>query len=137
MAYISNLTDMEWELIADFMAEAPRGRPRTYAGRALVNAIRYVARAGCSWRMLPVDFPPWPTVFHPYQRWTKLGLWADIATALLPLTRRQAGRDEAPKSSSSTPGPRGPPAAVTTWASTATRRSMAGSTSSQWTLRAC
>jgi putative transposase len=87
---------MEWKLIADFMPEARRGRPRTYAGRTLVNAIRYVARSGCSWRMLPADFPLWSSVFHHYQRWTKLGLWADIASALLPLTRVQAERDEAP-----------------------------------------
>jgi len=62
-AYLSDLSDAEWELIQPlFPPLATRGRPRRHSMRAILNAIFYVVRAGCTWRLLPRDLPPWKTV---------------------------------------------------------------------------
>src|SRR5215469_13971913 len=61
--YASNLSDAEWALIEPFMpAGKPLGRPRETDLRAVLDAILYIARSGCQWRMLPKDFPPFTTV---------------------------------------------------------------------------
>ena len=44
-------------------AAKPGGRPRTVDVREVLNAIAYLLRTGCAWRLLPHDFPPWPTVY--------------------------------------------------------------------------
>ena len=64
--YPSDLDDKEWQLL-----EKPGGRPVKYPRREIVNAIRYVLRTGCSWRMLPHDLPPWRIVFHYFRTWRK------------------------------------------------------------------
>src|SRR3974377_1610902 len=61
--YASDLTDGEWALIESHMPAAKRlGRPRETELRAVLDAILYIARTGCQWRMLPKDFPPFTTV---------------------------------------------------------------------------
>ncbi len=61
--YPSDVTDAQWTLIEPLLA-APNldGRPEKHPRRELVNAILYVLRTGCAWRMLPRDLPPWQTV---------------------------------------------------------------------------
>ena len=62
--YPTDLTDEEWSRIAPLLPQPGRtGRPRRLDLREILNAIRYLARTGCGWRMLPKDFPPWPTVY--------------------------------------------------------------------------
>ena len=62
--YPSDLTDAEWERIAPLMPEpGRRGRPREVEFREVVNAVRYLVRSGCGWRMLPVHFGHWRTVY--------------------------------------------------------------------------
>lgn len=61
MSYPSDVTDAEWDEIKDFFIPAHPGRPPKHDRRALYNAIRYVQRTGCQWRLLPTDFPPWPS----------------------------------------------------------------------------
>jgi putative transposase len=67
-SYPTDLTDAEWQQIARYLPErkSPRGRRRVHAYREIVNAIFYVLRSGCSWRMLPHDLPPWQTVYHSF-----------------------------------------------------------------------
>jgi Putative transposase of IS4/5 family (DUF4096) len=61
--YAGDLTDAEWALIEPYMpAVKPLGRPRETDLRAVLDAILYIARTGCQWRMLPKDFPPFITV---------------------------------------------------------------------------
>ena len=61
--YQTDLTDKEWRLIEPHLPAAHKtGRPRTWPVREIVNAIFYVPRGGIAWRLLPSDFPPWPTV---------------------------------------------------------------------------
>lgn len=61
--YLTNLTDAEWQLLEPLCPPAHRGRPRSHALRAIVNAVLYVLRAGGAWRRLPADWPPWPSVY--------------------------------------------------------------------------
>ena len=63
-AYPSRLSETQWAtLAAYFAADSQFGRPRETNLRAVVEAILYVLRAGCPWRMLPSDLPPWQTVY--------------------------------------------------------------------------
>ena len=66
------MTDAEWALIAPLLPPArPGGRPRTTALREVLDAILYLARSGCQWRMLPKDFPPLTTVQGYFYDWRK------------------------------------------------------------------
>jgi transposase len=68
-AYPTDLTDRRWAAIADLVPDVlPGGRPWRAASRELVNAILYALRAGHAWRLLPHDFPPWPTVYYYLRR---------------------------------------------------------------------
>ena|SRR5437667_1732054 len=68
-SYPSNLSDAEWETLQDHLPPLPkRGRPPTHSQRAIFNAIFYVLRTGCPWRYLPINFPPWHTVFYHFRR---------------------------------------------------------------------
>ena len=70
--YPSDLTDAQWQVIAPHLPpEVPgrRGRPRTWPLRVITDAILYLDRAGCAWRYLPSDFPPWRTVYGYFAAW--------------------------------------------------------------------
>jgi putative transposase len=62
----------------------------------ILNGIFYALRSGCSWRMLPQDFPHWQTVYHYFRRWKLDGTWERIHTALRERTRERAGREKTP-----------------------------------------
>ena len=95
--YPTDLTPIEWKQLMDFFPEANlRGRPRKWATWLVLNAILYVTRTGCQWRMLPRDFPPWQTVYGYFWRWTRSGLWEQLNTVLVKTARQQAGRDPRP-----------------------------------------
>ena len=95
--YPSDLTDPEWALIAGFFARPdPRGNPGKYAKRDVVNAILYVVKGGIPWRMLPLDFPPWDTVYDHYRRWNQRGVWEHALDALNEHARHQQGRAKHP-----------------------------------------
>jgi transposase len=60
LRYQSDVTDKEWHVIEPLLpARQARGRPRGWPLREIVNAIFYVVRSGCAWRLLPADLPPW------------------------------------------------------------------------------
>ena len=92
--YASDLTDAEWTLIEPHMPAAKRlGRPRETELRAVLDAILYIARSGCQWRMLPKDFPPFTTVQGYFYDWRDDGLFEKINFALLLQAREAAGRE--------------------------------------------
>ena len=63
--YPSDLSDREWEIFAPLIPPAkPGGRPRKWPMRKILNAVFYLLRSGCQWRMLSGEFPPWSTVHH-------------------------------------------------------------------------
>jgi len=95
--YPTDMTDAEWQVIAPFLApHRGPGAPRTVETRAIVDAIFYRLRTGCQWRMLPSDFPAWPTVYYYFRKWGDNGTWERINTALREQVRRHAGRDPHP-----------------------------------------
>ena len=97
--YDTDLTDEQFALLEPFLPRPKRtGRPPTDL-RAVVNAILYLVRTGCPWRLLPHDFPPWSTVHTWYRRWRRDGTWEKIHEALRQQVRRQAGRHPSPRSS--------------------------------------
>ena len=71
--YPSDLTDRQWAMVEPLLPQVkgkgPGGRPLEHSKREIVNAILYVTRSGCSWRMLPTDFPPWQTVYRYFAAW--------------------------------------------------------------------
>src|SRR5262245_63498331 len=95
--YPSDLSDVEWLLIEPLIPAAKAGgRPRRVEMREIVNAMFYVVRSGCAWRMLPHDYPPWSTVYGYFWRWQQTGLWSQINEALREAVRVQAGRESQP-----------------------------------------
>lgn len=97
LRYASDLTDAEWALIAPLLpAACARGRPRSWPEREILNAIFYVLRGGIAWRLLPTDFPPWPTVYRWFAAWRDTGLFAAINHALVMADRERVGRGASP-----------------------------------------
>ena len=95
--YASNLSDAEWALIEPFMpVRKLLGRPRETDLRAVLDAILYIARSGCQWRMLPRDFPPFTTVQGYFYEWRDTGLFERINFELLLQAREVAGREPSP-----------------------------------------
>ncbi|MDD1478719.1 MULTISPECIES: IS5 family transposase [Micrococcaceae] len=91
--YPSDLTDEQWALIAPMVPVKTGGRPAVHPRRRIVEAILYVDRTGCAWRMMPHDFPPWDTVYWYFKRWNADGTTDRIHDALRAAARDAAGRD--------------------------------------------
>src|SRR5437588_10950838 len=96
-AYSSDLTDGEWAILLPFIPPAqPGGRPRKHDMREVLDAIFYISRGGCAWRLLPHEFPPWQTVYHYFRLWRLDGTWEQIHTALRERLRSHVGRAPQP-----------------------------------------
>ena len=93
--YETDLNDEQWELVQPFV-EASTGRKAQVSRRAVVNAILYVARTGCQWRLLPRDFPNWSTVYSCYHRWAWNGTLDKMHGALRAQVRSVHGKSEQP-----------------------------------------
>jgi putative transposase len=95
--YQTDLTDRQWRRIAR-LVPAPKagGRPAKYSRREVVNAILYVTRAGCPWRLLPHDLPPYRIAFHYFRRWQSDGTWDRVHDRLRGQVRRAAGKRPRP-----------------------------------------
>ena len=95
--YDTNLSDAAWALVAPLLPSArPGGRPRTTDTRAVVNAIFYLLRTGCQWRLLPGEFPAWGTVYHYFRTWKDMGVWTCLQREIYEQTRLAAGRNPCP-----------------------------------------
>jgi putative transposase len=106
-SYSTDLSDAEWRCL-EIHVPAPnkRGRPRTHDTREILNAIFYVLKSGCPWRLLPKDFPPkdfppkdfppWETVYWWFGRWRIDGTWEHINAALREQLRSRLGRNPLP-----------------------------------------
>lgn len=91
--YESDLTDKQWEAIKEFF---PSGNKSKYHKRSLVEAVLYIVKTGCQWRMLPHDYPSHDTVWSFYRRARENGVWDKMMKHLVKITRKQAGRNEEP-----------------------------------------
>ena len=97
LRYASGLTDGEWEPIAPHLpARKRQGRPRTTDSREVPNAIPYMARTGCQWRMLPKEFPPRSTIQRYFYAWRSDGTLRALNHHLLMAAREAAGREASP-----------------------------------------
>jgi transposase len=70
--YPTDLSDVEWACLKRHLPspkQRGRGRPKVHSSREILNAIFYVLKSGCPWRLLPRDFPPWKTVYHWFRKW--------------------------------------------------------------------
>ncbi len=96
-AYQTDLSDAEWALIEPHLpAPEVSGRPRVHPLREILDAVFYVGRGGCAWRLLPHDFPPWKTVYHYFRAWRIDGAWERLHEALRRRARVRLGRDPQP-----------------------------------------
>jgi putative transposase len=95
-AYDTDLTDAQWTLMEP-MLPPPRhlGRPRTDL-RRVFNALLYVAKAGCQWRLLPKEFPVWQTVCQVFRKWAREHVWEALNARLQALVRGRAGKRQRP-----------------------------------------
>lgn len=95
--YPTDLTDEEWSIVRPLLPVASkRGRKPTTDLREVLNALRYMARSGGGWRMLPKDFPPWQTVYWWFRRLMRRLLFRTIHDIALMLDREQEGREQSP-----------------------------------------
>ena len=93
-SYATDLSDSEWAFLRDRLPELPkRVKTRAHSLRDIFDAIFYVLKTGCHWRLLPHDFPPWQTVFYHFRRFRLSGMWHRIFTILRTAERKRAGKD--------------------------------------------
>jgi putative transposase len=96
-SYSTDLTDAEWSCFEPHVpVPRERGRPRIHTTREILNAIFYVVRSGCPWRLLPRDFPPWETVYWWFRRWRIDATVERLNAALREVLRARLGRDPLP-----------------------------------------
>ncbi len=96
-AYPSDLTDAQWEVLEPLVpALSPEAAYHVHARREIVNAILYVLRSGCPWRLLPHEFPAWGTVSFYFRQWQREGIWDQILRSLRMQVRKKQGREAEP-----------------------------------------
>jgi len=91
--YPTNLSNSQWQVIEKFLDTT---RKRKYELREIVNAILYLVKTGCQWRMLPKDFPSWSLVYYYFCKWNKDGTIECIHESLVEKIRVKAGKKEEP-----------------------------------------
>ena len=95
--YDSDISDEEWAFSAPYLMLMKEDAPqREHSSRMIFNAVRYLIRAGCPWRMIPNDLPPWHSVYEQAQRWMKAGCFEALAHDLRMLLRLLADKEEQP-----------------------------------------
>ncbi|MCQ2199024.1 MAG: IS5 family transposase [Paludibacteraceae bacterium] len=92
--YPTNLTDNQWKIIEKFVDV--QARKRKYPLRSVFDAISYLLKSGCQWRMLPKDFPPYNTVFYYFSKWKNEGIFEDLFIKIHIYLRVLLGRCECP-----------------------------------------
>ena len=96
-SYPSDVTDEEWEFCAPYLTLMREdAAQRKHSMRAIFNAVRWMVRAGCPWRMIPHDLPPWYTIHQQAQRWIKGGCFEAMAQDLRRILRLLAERNGEP-----------------------------------------
>jgi transposase len=96
-AYPSDVSDEEWAFCVCYLTLMKEQAPqRKHSLRELFNGLRWFIRAGCPWRMMPNDLPPWTAVQQQTQRWIRAGCFENMVEDLRLLLRLQAGRTDAP-----------------------------------------
>jgi putative transposase len=91
--YSTDLNDLQWQIIKKIQKDK---RVRRHSLRSIWNAIFYIIKSGCQWRMLPVDYPPWQTVYYYFRKWKREGLIEEVHDILVRQIRINAGKKDMP-----------------------------------------
>jgi putative transposase len=95
--YPSDLSDAEWSLLEPLLESAERrGRPPKWPARRVADAVFYLLRSGCAWRMLPKEYPPWQTVYYHFRKWPRDGRLRQAHDRLREVVREAEGRERDP-----------------------------------------
>ena len=93
-SYPTNVTDMQWQMIIPYINLVER--KRKYPLREIFNAVFYVVKIGCQWRMLPRDFAPWNLVYYYFRKRKNNGTFEEILSVLVGAVKVAVGKDESP-----------------------------------------
>jgi len=91
--YSTDLNDLQWQIIVKIQNDK---RIRKHSLRSIWDAIFYVTKSGCQWRLLPANFPPWQTVYYYFRKWKREGLIEEIHDTLVTQIRIKSGKTETP-----------------------------------------
>ena len=95
--YPSDVSDEEWRFAAPCLALIDEQSPqRRYSLREVFNALRWLARAGAPWRLVPHDLPPWPVVYQQFRRWDEAGCFDAMVSDMRSIIRTAQGRQGQP-----------------------------------------
>jgi len=94
MGYSTDLTDNQWSLIEPIFRSNKGANLSKHSKRKLVNAVLYLVKTGCQWRLLPNDFPPYSTVWSFYRRAVKSGKWEKVMDLLVKKTAKNQGESQ-------------------------------------------
>lgn len=95
--YATDLSDAQWAVLEpELPKQTGAGRRRTVALRRVLDALFYLDRTGCQWRLVPKDFPNWNTVRYYFDKWRDDGTWERLNDRLREATREKAGRHRQP-----------------------------------------
>ncbi len=91
--YPSDLTDLQWQVMEKII-----GCKRKHGNslRSVANALLYITKAGCQWRMLPNEYPAWQSVYYYFRKWKRDGMLRELHDALVSLIRKAKGKKEFP-----------------------------------------
>jgi transposase len=96
-SYQTDLSDAEWACLENHLPTPKAiGRPKIHSTREILDAVFYVLRSGCAWRLLPHDLPPWKTVYHYFRIWRLDGTWQKLNTAIRQRLRVRLRRNPQP-----------------------------------------
>ena len=96
-SYPTNLTDTEWKVLEPHVpVPNNRGRPSIHSSRKILDAVFYILKSGCPWRLLPREFPPWETVYWWFRKWRVDGTFERLNAALRERLRKRSGRNPLP-----------------------------------------
>ena len=97
LRYPSDLSNEQWALLEPLLASLEkRGRPSKWPQRRMADAVFYLLRSGCAWRMLPREYPPWQTVYYHFRRWRREGRLRRAHDRLREAVRGTEGRHPDP-----------------------------------------
>lgn len=95
--YPTDVSDEEWAFVVPYLTLMTEDAPqREYDMREVFNALRWLARAGAGWRLMPTNFPPWSAVYQQWRRWQKAGCFEAMVHDLRVLLREAEGRNADP-----------------------------------------
>lgn len=95
-SFYTDVSDSQWKLLRKLLPKAQRLGRKPACRRRILNALLYLNKAGCPWRLLPHCFGPWSTVYHVFRQWACNGTLKRVNDSLRSMVRRDAGKRSRP-----------------------------------------